>query len=271
MTASLEPQTAKIAGAITSAAAPATSETTAPAIPIDFRNPSGKTVSVTSASATVTALKATVRPAVRTVVRTASGFSLRELLAEAGDEEERVVDRQPEAEPDHEVEREDRERVHLVDRRQREERAHHRGHPDHERQDRGAAAEEEQRQQEQDGEREHLRAPEVLGDGVADLVLREDRAAEQDVLVLEALLEAGDDVVLLRLGVEGREQIGLVPSRLSVGCSLTEAMPGWAWSWARTSAAWSGERISATTPGAAWMPVAASMRAWARAEPDSSR
>jgi len=49
--------------------------TVAPAIPIDFRNPSGKTVSVTSASATVTALKATVRPAVRTVVRTASGLS----------------------------------------------------------------------------------------------------------------------------------------------------------------------------------------------------
>ena len=51
--------------------APATSATTAPAIPIDCRKPSGKTVSVIRAKATVTALKATVRPAVAIVVRTA--------------------------------------------------------------------------------------------------------------------------------------------------------------------------------------------------------
>ena len=75
LTASFEPQSANVAGAMTSDARPAMSATTAPAIPIDFRNPSGKTVSVISASATVTALKATVRPAVRIVVRTASGFS----------------------------------------------------------------------------------------------------------------------------------------------------------------------------------------------------
>ena len=76
MTASLRPQMANVAGAITSAAAPATIATAAPAIPIDFRKPSGNTVSVISASATVTALNATVRPAVCIVVRTASGLSL---------------------------------------------------------------------------------------------------------------------------------------------------------------------------------------------------
>ena len=58
-------------GVITSEAAPATRATTAPAMPIDFRKPSGKTVSVIRAVATVTALKATVRPAVLTVVRMA--------------------------------------------------------------------------------------------------------------------------------------------------------------------------------------------------------
>ena len=62
---------ANVAGAITSADMPATSDTAAPAMPIDFRKPSGKTVSVISAKATVTALKATVRPAVFIVVRTA--------------------------------------------------------------------------------------------------------------------------------------------------------------------------------------------------------
>ena len=57
LTASFSPQSANVAGAITSEAAPATSATTAPAMPIDFRKPSGKTVSVISAAATVTALK----------------------------------------------------------------------------------------------------------------------------------------------------------------------------------------------------------------------
>ena len=40
-------------------------------MPIDLMNPSGKTVSAISATATVAAEKATVRPAVRMVVRTA--------------------------------------------------------------------------------------------------------------------------------------------------------------------------------------------------------
>jgi hypothetical protein len=55
-TASFAPQIANIVGAITSEAMPATSATTAPAIPIDCRKPSGKTASVMSANDTVAAL-----------------------------------------------------------------------------------------------------------------------------------------------------------------------------------------------------------------------
>ena len=54
--ASFAPHTANSAGAMTSDAIPATIATDAPAMPIDCRNPSGKTVNVMSASATVTAL-----------------------------------------------------------------------------------------------------------------------------------------------------------------------------------------------------------------------
>ena len=46
--------------------------TLAPAIPIERAKPSGKTVSVASATATVAAEKATVRPAVAIVARTAA-------------------------------------------------------------------------------------------------------------------------------------------------------------------------------------------------------
>ena len=55
-TASFAPQIANIVGAITSEATPATSATTAPAIPIDCRKPSGNTASVMSANDTVAAL-----------------------------------------------------------------------------------------------------------------------------------------------------------------------------------------------------------------------
>ena len=42
-------------------------------MPIERRKPSGKTASVATAAPTVTELKATVRPAVASVARTASG------------------------------------------------------------------------------------------------------------------------------------------------------------------------------------------------------
>jgi len=51
---------------------PATTATDAPARPIDCAKPSGKTVSVANATATVAAENATVRPAVRIVVATAA-------------------------------------------------------------------------------------------------------------------------------------------------------------------------------------------------------
>ncbi len=70
--ASFWPQMANSAGEIVSAAAAATRATTAPAMPIDWRKPSGKRVSVIRAADTVAALKATVRPAVVMVVRIAA-------------------------------------------------------------------------------------------------------------------------------------------------------------------------------------------------------
>ena len=69
--ASFAPHRPNITGAITSAATAATMATVAPAIPMDLMNPRGNTVSAARATATVLAEKATVRPAVRIVVRTA--------------------------------------------------------------------------------------------------------------------------------------------------------------------------------------------------------
>jgi hypothetical protein len=60
-------------------------------------------------------------------------------------------------------------------------------------------------------EGERLGAPEVLGHRVADLMLREDGAAEQHAAGLgEALLEAGDHVLLVGVGFERGEQVGLL-------------------------------------------------------------
>ena len=69
------PHAASSAGVITSAAVAATSAVTAPARPIEIAKLSGKTVSVASASATVSAEKTTVRPAVVIAVVIAAGTS----------------------------------------------------------------------------------------------------------------------------------------------------------------------------------------------------
>ena len=69
--ATFAPQIVSSAGEIVSAAIAATSATIAPAIPIDFRKPSGNTTSVASAHATVTAEKQTVDPARVIVARSA--------------------------------------------------------------------------------------------------------------------------------------------------------------------------------------------------------
>ena len=90
-----------------SATSPASGATISPPIAIERRNPSGNTSSDANAAATVTALNATVRPAVCTVVRSASRrLAAHELLAVAGDEQQAVVDREPEPGAGDEVERE---------------------------------------------------------------------------------------------------------------------------------------------------------------------
>ena len=67
------PSRAKRAGRTVSAMIPASGPTRPPAMPIERRKPSGKTASVATAAPTVTDEKAIVRPAVRRVVRIASG------------------------------------------------------------------------------------------------------------------------------------------------------------------------------------------------------
>jgi hypothetical protein len=71
----LRPHIRSSAGDTAREAIAATIATLAPAIPIDWAKPSGNTVSVASATATVAAEKATVRPAVAIVVRTAAAGS----------------------------------------------------------------------------------------------------------------------------------------------------------------------------------------------------
>ena len=66
------PSRTKSAGRTVSEISPASGATSPPAMPIERRKPSGKIASVAIAAATVTELKATVRPAVAIVRRTAS-------------------------------------------------------------------------------------------------------------------------------------------------------------------------------------------------------
>ena len=86
----------------------------------------------------------------------------RELLAVAGDDEQAVVDRQPEPQTGGQVQREDRDRADLAGDSQDEERPHDRQTADQERQKRrDQAPEEEQRKQEEQRESEHLGAAQV--------------------------------------------------------------------------------------------------------------
>ena len=79
---------------------------------------------------------------------------LRDLFAVARDDEQAVVDRQPEAQADHKVEREDRYRSQLARNAEHDHRADDRQPADEQRQRGGdQAAEEEQRQEEKDWER----------------------------------------------------------------------------------------------------------------------
>ena len=106
--------------------AAATTATVAPAMPIDFRKPCGKTVERDQRARDGRGRErrrcGRRWPSWRAIAA-ARRRRARELLAVARDEEQRVVDREAEAEPDHEVEREDAQAVDLVDPREHEERA----------------------------------------------------------------------------------------------------------------------------------------------------
>ena len=104
------------------------------------------------------------------------------LLAIARQDEQRVVDREPQPEPDREVEREDRQRRQLVDDPQAEKGRHDRQQADEQRQQRGdRAAEDHERQQEEQGEGEELSLCEVGRDEVSDLGPRDLQSAGRDV------------------------------------------------------------------------------------------
>ena len=116
----------------------------------------------------------------RSKQRVAAGAHALDLLAIAREDEERVVDREAEPEPDREVQGEDRQQQALVDDAQAEEGPHDREQADEQRQQRGdGAPEDDERQEEQERERERLGAGEVLGDLVGDLRDRDRVAADR--------------------------------------------------------------------------------------------
>ncbi len=109
------------------------------------------------------------------------GSALGDLLAVAGDDEEAVVDRQPEPERRRQVEGEDRDRAEFAGDPQDQEGADDRQTADHQRQDRGdEAAEEEQREQEEQREGQHLGLSQVFLDLLVDLLLGDREAADDD-------------------------------------------------------------------------------------------
>ena len=176
------PSRQKSAGRSVSAIAPASGPTRAPAIPIERRNPSGKTASVAIAAPTVTELKATVRPAVRIVSRTASGARATpgQLLAVAGNEQQAVVDPEPEPGTGDDVERVGRHRREAVEHAQQQQRAED-GEPaaDERQERRHHASEDQEREQEEDREGDQLGALQVLLHLVVDLHGRDRHAADR--------------------------------------------------------------------------------------------
>ena len=92
--------------------------------------------------------------------RGADGFAHlgpgRQLLAKARDQEQRVVHRQAQPHPDHQVEREHAQPVDVVDAGEHEERAEHGDHADHDRHQRRPPAEEQDRERDQQREGQQL-------------------------------------------------------------------------------------------------------------------
>ena len=135
-----------------------------------------------------------------------TGPRLRDLLAVARDDEQAVVDRQPQPQTGGQVEGEDRDRDELVGEAQQQEGADDRQPADQQRkQRRDRAAEEEQREQEEEGEGEELGHPQVLLDLLVDLLLGERDPADRDP---GPALEVGRDPLrrVLLLLVVGRLQ-----------------------------------------------------------------
>ena len=132
-----------------------------------------------------------------------------ELLAEARDHEQRVVDREAEPEARDQVERVDRHRLdRAVDDPHREERDQDRRGADREReQRRDEAAEDEERERQEDREGEQLGARDVLGDLLADLLLGELAAAQRHARhAREPLLHAPEGAV--DVVAEGPHHVG---------------------------------------------------------------
>ena len=113
--------------------------------------------------------------------RREAGPGLRDLLAVARDDEQAVVDRQPEPEPGDQVEGEDRDRAELAGDPQHDQRADDREAADEQRQQRGdEAAEEEQREHEEDRKRVELGGAQVLFGLLVDLGLGDGGPARPD-------------------------------------------------------------------------------------------
>ena len=121
------------------------------------------------------------------------------------------------------------------------------------------------------GKASSLGAAEILGDAVADLAAGDGGAAERDVAVVgEALLERGRDLLLVGVRAQrrGDRRGAAVAARGAVARPRRSRAARS--SCAATSAARAGSLTSATTPGEACAPVACSIRASARAEPESA-
>ena len=134
---------------------------------------SGNTNSAPTAAATVSALPTTVRPAWARVSSKAAGTSRPggELLAESADDEEAVVDGEPEPEDRRQVDGEDGDRRDAVDHPQRQQGPDDGDAADRERHGRRhQGAEHEEQQDERQRHRERLGAQQVVLDHAVDFV-----------------------------------------------------------------------------------------------------
>ena len=167
-------------GSTSSATTPASSATATPPIAIERRNASGKTSSDAKAAATVTALNATVLPAVATVVRSAACGSDRELLAVAREQQQAVVDREPEPCAGDEVESEDGDGDRRVREPQHGERRDDREHAGGDRQERRDDAAEDPDAEQRAGAGTRSAPPEEVALGLPpDLLARDGGAADK--------------------------------------------------------------------------------------------